>query len=124
VSESFGEKTNTALLLMFLDVYRQEVAAEEDVHRTLPFFATALGLIVAALNYVAGQLPAWAAVRAKCGPSSAPILSWSQLGCIWPSLAAGALLVGAAVLTAAVLVLLARATNRRNYQRNAPEPAH
>lgn len=32
----------TALMLStFSDLYRQEVGAEEDVHRTLPFFGTA-----------------------------------------------------------------------------------
>ena len=46
------------LLATFQDAYRQEIGVEEDVHRTLPFFATALGFIVAALNYAAGQLAA------------------------------------------------------------------
>jgi hypothetical protein len=52
-----GSESADVLLGMFQDFYRQEVSAEEDVHRTLPFFATALGLIIAALNYAASQLP-------------------------------------------------------------------
>jgi hypothetical protein len=48
--EPLTDKSAGILLSMFQDIYRQEVGAEEDVHRTLPFFATALGLIIAALN--------------------------------------------------------------------------
>src|SRR5580698_7322344 len=46
-------ETTAFLLATFADLYRQEVAAEEDVHRTLPFFGTALGIVVAALLNVA-----------------------------------------------------------------------
>ena len=118
--EAFGEKTSAALLPMFLDFYRQEVAAEEDVHRTLPFFATALGLIVAALNYVAGQLPAWPKVRSAC-PAA---LSWTVVQCAWPVFLAMFLLTVAALLAGTVLVFLYLATNRRGYERIGPEPAH
>src|SRR5271169_2082285 len=54
-----GDKAGSTLLNVFQDFYRQEVAAEEDVHRSLPFFGTALGLIITALTYVATQLPDW-----------------------------------------------------------------
>ena len=38
--------TTALLLTAFADLYRQEVTAAEDVHRTLPFFGTALGIVV------------------------------------------------------------------------------
>jgi hypothetical protein len=47
------------LVSTFADLYRQEVGAEEDVHRTLPFFGTALGIVIGALAYAAGRLPKW-----------------------------------------------------------------
>ena len=47
------------MLSTFADLYRQEVGAEEDVHRTLPFFGTALGIVIGALAYAAGHLPKW-----------------------------------------------------------------
>jgi hypothetical protein len=52
-------ETTGFLLGIFADLYRQEVAAEEDVHRTLPFFGTALGIVIGALAYAAGRLPKW-----------------------------------------------------------------
>jgi hypothetical protein len=48
---ALSEKGAGILLSMFQDMYKQELGAEEDVHRTLPFFATALGLIVTALVF-------------------------------------------------------------------------
>ena len=58
----------TALLLTtFADLYRQEVGAEEDVHRTLPFFGTAWGIAIASLAYAAGRLPKWPDVAAHRG---------------------------------------------------------
>lgn len=50
-------ETTALLLATFADLYRQEVGAEEDVHRTLPFFGTALGIVIGALAYAAGRLP-------------------------------------------------------------------
>jgi hypothetical protein len=41
------------------DIYRQEIGAEEDAHRALPFFGTALGIVIGALAYAAGRLPKW-----------------------------------------------------------------
>ena len=35
-------ETATLLLATFAELYRHEVGAQEDVHRTLPFFGTAL----------------------------------------------------------------------------------
>jgi hypothetical protein len=52
-------ETTTFLLMTFAEFYRQEVGAEEDVHRSLPFFGTALGLVIGALAYAAGRLPKW-----------------------------------------------------------------
>ncbi len=55
-------ETTTFLLMTFAEFYRQEVGAEEDVHRSLPFFGTALGLVIGALAYAAGRLPKWTEV--------------------------------------------------------------
>ncbi|WP_294073978.1 hypothetical protein [Sphingomonas sp.] len=118
-----GEKAGNILLAMYQDFYRQEVGAEEDVHRTLPFFATALGLIIAALNYAAGQLPAWHEVQGNCRDAAGQTYWLSVLGCAWPAVLVALLLVGAAVLAVGVLVLLALATRRRDYRRVGPEPA-
>jgi hypothetical protein len=50
-------QTTDFLLAVFGELYQQEVAAEEDIHRTLPFFATALGIVVGALGYASGLMP-------------------------------------------------------------------
>jgi hypothetical protein len=82
-----GEETVSALFALLHDFDRQELGAEEDVHRTLPFFATALGLIVASLNYSATQLPSWSAVVRSCNrtdigcPSSRAHGLFSLPGC-------------------------------------------
>lgn len=52
-------ETTTLLLTTFAEFYRQELGAEEDVHRSLPFFGTALGLVIGALAYAAGRLSKW-----------------------------------------------------------------
>jgi hypothetical protein len=114
-----GEKSAALLLSLFQDTYRQEVAAEEDVHRTLPFFATALGLIVAALNYVASQLPPLEQLRRACRIDGK---EWIGPGiCAWPAIFCILALVAAALLGVGVLWLLALATKRRGYQRVGPE---
>lgn len=115
-----GDKSAAVLLVLFQDAYRQEVAAEEDVHRTLPFFATALGLIVAALNYVASQLPTLAQVRTVCSADAASGLGIT-ITCAWPVLLCALALVAAALLSVGVLWLLALATKRRDYRRVGPE---
>lgn len=93
----------------FADLYRQEIASEEDVHRTLPFFGTALGIVIGALAYAAGRLPKLADVATHRG-----LLAF----------AVSAGLLGLAVAEAAmVLVWLSRAIARRDYQRIGPEQA-
>ncbi len=111
-----GVKSAGLLLSLFQDTYRQEVAAEEDVHRTLPFFATALGLIVAALNYVASQLPPLEQVQTACRADAN-----GTLLCVWPTALCALALAAAALLSVGVLWLLALATKRRGYQRVGPE---
>ncbi len=101
-------ETTALLLATFADLYRQEVGAEEDVHRTLPFFGTALGLVIGALAYAASRLPKW------------PDLVMHR--------ALAAFIVAAGLLAAAiceagcVLVWLSLAIARRDYQRIGPEP--
>lgn len=121
---AFGEKSGGLLLSMFQDFYRQEVSAEEDVHRTLPFFATALGLMIAALNYTASQLPSWANLTKSCG-IWAGVASVSHLiGCGWPVLLTCALLAIAACSGLVVLWRLLLATRLRAYKRVGPEANH
>jgi hypothetical protein len=117
-----GEKTASVILGLLQDLYRQEVGAEEDVHRTLPFFATALGLIVASLNYSATQLPSWSVVVGACSAAEPPVLTWSVVPCAWSALLAGACLVIVMCLSVAVLVFLGRATRKRGCMRIGPEP--
>jgi hypothetical protein len=110
---------------LFQDFYRQEISAEEDVYRTLPFFATALGLIIAALNYAASHLPDWAVITKLCGAVTLDktlFTSWAPCG--WPVILAGILLLVAALSSAGVLWFLASATKRRDYERVGPEGAH
>jgi hypothetical protein len=89
----------------------------------LPFFATALGLIIAALNYTASQLPDWTSVVKMCGLPSVSGFDWRLAGCGWPVLADGALLALAAASGLTVLAQLFSATRIRNYQRVGPEDA-
>ncbi len=100
-------KATELLLTTFAELYRQEIGAEEDVHRALPFFGTALGIVVGALAYAAGRLPKWPDVAT---PGSRAVF-WF----------AGALLVLAVVEAACVLLFLSRAIARRNYRRIGPE---
>jgi hypothetical protein len=118
-----GDKAGTILLAMFQDFYRQELAAEEDVHRTLPFFGTALGLIVAALNYAGSQLPDWATVIKTCSVNHVSF-DRGVIACAWPATLTAVLLVISALTGVGVLWLLALATKRRNYERVGPERVH
>ncbi len=118
--EPLGEKSAGILLSMFQDVYRQELGAEEDIHRTLPFFATALGLILAALNYAAAQLPKWSDLTKYCGKAS---FEWDWFICSWPVTISGFLFSLATAFSIAVLWSLAGATKRRGYDRIGPEDA-
>jgi len=75
----------TLLLATFAELYRHEVGAEEDVHRTLPFFGTALVIVVTALAYAAaGPLLAKSAVKrrvrrsARCGSARAGVRRTKQ----------------------------------------------
>ncbi len=99
-------RTQDLLLATYAELYRNEVGAEEDVHRTLPFFGTALGLVIGAIAYGAGRLPSWQAAQPK-----------------WPFLVAAALLVLSLCEAAAVLFWLGRAIARRTYGRIGPESA-
>jgi hypothetical protein len=98
------------LLGIFADLYRQEVAAEEDVHRTLPFFGTALGLVIASLAYAANRMPK-ASLVFTSGWLDIAITGFATVSLIW-------------AVTEAVLVLffISRAIARRDYQRVGPEP--
>jgi len=97
------------LLATFAEFYRQEIGAEEDVHRTLPFYGTALGIVVGALAYAAGRLP-----------KLPDVIQHEGLIAFW--VAFGFLLI--AIMDAVlVLIFLSRAIARRNYQRVGPEAA-
>lgn len=119
-----GPQTAPILLAMFQDVYRQEVGAEEDVHRTLPFFATALGFVVAAINYTVGQLPSLDAVTKAYPLARGGLLNHHVLARGWPIMLATFLLVLAAALGVGVLGFLAAATRRLSYKRAGPETVH
>ena len=118
-----GPQAAVMLLAMFQDVYRQEVGAEEDVHRTLPFFATALGFVIAAINYAVGQLPGLAALAGVNAPLSGGLLNHHVLARNWPVMLASFLLILAAALGVGVLGFLAAATGRQSYKRVGPETA-
>jgi hypothetical protein len=100
-------ETIAFLLATFADLYRQEVGAEEDIHRALPFFGTALGIVIGALAYAAGRLPKW------------PDLARDRE---LIAFIASDVLLGLAVFEAGcVLVWISLAIARRNYQRIGPE---
>lgn len=91
------------MLATFAELYRQEIGAEEDVHRTLPFFGTALGLVIAALAYAAGHLPKWTDLTTN----RATIV-----------FSASAILLCLAIIEAAfVLFFVSKAIARREYRR-------
>lgn len=97
------------MLSTFADLYRQEIGAEEDVHRTLPFFGTALGIVIAALAYAAGRLPKWTEL-----PTHRAMAVF----------AVATVLLSLAVIKAGfVLVFISRAIARRDYRRIGPETA-
>jgi hypothetical protein len=102
-------ETAALLLATFADLYRQEIGAEEDVHRSLPFFGTALGIVIGALAYAAGRLPKWPDLTTKLG--------------VGLFLASAGLLAFAVFEAACVLCFISRATARRDYKRIGPETA-
>jgi hypothetical protein len=80
---------------------------EEDVHRTLPFFGTALGIVIGALAYAAGRLPKWTDLTTHRATAAFAIAT---------------ILLGLAITEAGfVLVFLSRAIARRDYGRIGPE---
>ena len=95
------------MLVTFADLYRQEVGAEEDVHRTLPFFGTALGIVIGALAYAAGRLPKWPDLSAGVGR--------------YAYYAAVLTLCLAVVEAGFVLLWISFAIARRRYERIGPE---
>lgn len=95
------------LLTTFAELYRHEIGAEEDIHRALPFFGTALGIVVGALAYAAGRLPRWPDIAAM--PESRAAFCF-----------AGGLLTLAVVEAGCVLLFLSRAMARRDYRRIGP----
>ena len=113
-----GDKSAGMLLSLFQDVYKQELGAEEDVHRTLPFFATALGLIVTALVFAVPHLPSWPDLTKKCPTSTAINLNWFSttvdldwFTCRWSILIPDLSLAAAFCCSFLVLGYLAQATN-------------
>ncbi len=120
---SLGAETAGLLIATFQDIYRQEVGAEEDVHRTLPFFASALGFVIAAIEYAVGQLPRLDSLMKGVPSAARQPLNHHVLARMWPVLLAAVLLAIAAALGTAVLGFLAAATRRLSYQRAGPETA-
>jgi hypothetical protein len=100
-------ETTTFLLMTFAEFHRQELGAEEDVHRSLPFFGTALGLVIGALAYAAGRLPKWTALD-DWRPDAAFIVS-------------ATLLALAVVEASSVLFWLSRAITQHRYRRIGSE---
>lgn len=101
--------TMALLLTTFGEFYRQEVGATEDVHRSLPFFGTALGIVIAALAYAAGRLPKFYDISPYTGRIAFGL--------------SGVLLLLAVIEAAYVLVWISLAIGRRDYLRLAPETA-
>lgn len=110
MTEPPSPKSSALMLGAFADLYRQEIGAEEDVYRTLPFFGSALGIIIATLGYAAGRLPKW---------SDLPVGLMTRIA----FLVTAALLTLAVLAAVPVLVFLSRAIVRRDYDRIGPEPA-
>jgi hypothetical protein len=91
-----------------MKVTTRSVGAEEDVHRTLPFFGTALGIVIGALAYAAGRLPKWSDLTADYASTAFLFTT---------------VLLGMAIFEAGcVLFWLSFAIASRSYQRIGPEP--
>jgi MFS family permease len=102
-------ETTTFLLATFAEFYRQELGAEEDVHRSLPFFGTALGLVIGALAYAAGRLPKWG-----------ELAGWRSATAF---LISAVFLILAVAEACFVLFWLFRAITQHRYRRVGPENA-
>lgn len=116
---SLGERSGGLVLEVIQDSYRREVAAEEDVFRTLPFFATALSFLMVAVTFAARQLPGHGAFWDVCGR----VRGWRSFGCAALVGLADLFLFGALVLGVLVLIPLHRAIRLRDYRRVGPEDA-
>ena len=104
MQEDIERETTAAVLAAFAESYRQEVSAEEDVYRTLPFFGTALGIVIAAIGYAAGRLT-----------------RWDETPVHWLFVLSTGFLALAAIDAIGVIVRLSQALARRDYQRVGPE---
>jgi hypothetical protein len=116
-----GEKSSAVLFALLSDLYRQELGFEEDPFRSLPFFATALGLIGTLLGYAGTQLPPWPRLVSQCGGATHKLLSTAQLPCaggIWLTVL---LFGGVFMFSLITLYYLALATLRGGYRRIGPE---
>jgi len=121
VQPVLGEASSAVLFGLLMDIYRQEVAFEEDPFRSLPFFATALGLIGTLLGYAGTQLPTWHRLSAQCGGNAHKLLSVSQLSCaggIWLTVAC---LGSVLICSLTSLYQLSLATRTKGYRRIGPE---
>lgn len=115
-------ETTALLLATFADLYRQEVGREEDVNRSLPFFGTALGIVIAAVAYAAGRLPKWPDLTTAHAAGS--VSRWQEaMADLHTALFYGgyAMLALAVVQSACVLFFVARATAHRDSRRIGPE---
>ncbi len=106
---------------MFQDIYRQEINAEEDVHRTLPFFATALGLIITALVFAASHLPSWDVLANTKSCNGTAIIDWGWFACRWSVLMSEVFFAISICAIFGVLFYLALATRRHGYERVGSE---
>ncbi len=67
---AIGPKTAEHLERLFADAFKREVDQEENVARTLPFFATAIGTILATIGLLRPASPGAAmAGRSSCRSS-------------------------------------------------------
>jgi hypothetical protein len=108
---SAKSEITTFMLATFAELYRQEVGVEEDFYRALPFFGTALGVIVAAVVYSASHLSSWFYLSTT-----------SEYGVF---IAAAALLLLTMIEALRVVFLLARGVGPHPYGRIGPErPLH
>jgi hypothetical protein len=111
-----GPRTSGLLLDLFRQIYLTEIGSEEDVHRSLPFFGAALGLILAAVYYTAGKLPDWKSLTNTCPISNAGE-TIRFLGCISLPAIAAALILATLVTSGLTLYFLGIATRGRIYRR-------
>jgi len=99
---------NEAVQALILDIFRERhrhnISLRDDVFRTLPFFATALGVVIATVGAIASRLPPVDQIRAS-----------------WLLTAVAAVLGLALLLALVVLLLLGRITAPAKYDELATE---